>query len=328
MDKIKYADLHVHLGAAIPPHMLWEIAHDQGLKLPTKDYWEFNDSMTLHDNITHSDYLTNRFKLAQTIQSSPLAMEKSVYYAISSAFRKSNVTTIELRFNPFLRNKEGVYDLDRIILSATIGMKKACIVYPVKAGLILEMDRSVTQAEAEILVDKAMKYKNDGIVGIDVSGYSPEGFSIDKFVSPYKCAKKAGLGLTFHTGEVTGQREMEEVISELCPHRIGHGLACVNDPGFLNFVKDEGIILEICPSSNLKLRIVDSTASMVNIIKTLINEDVHFLLNTDGPVYFNTNISDEYENFLRPAGCNLPQYNKIINVAHEYSFANILNKDY
>ena len=42
--KIPLAELHCHLGGAVTPAIMWGIAHAQGIKLPTKDYWEFRDT--------------------------------------------------------------------------------------------------------------------------------------------------------------------------------------------------------------------------------------------------------------------------------------------
>jgi len=40
-------ELHVHLGGAVDPAAMWGIAHEQGIRLPTKDYWEFVDLITV-----------------------------------------------------------------------------------------------------------------------------------------------------------------------------------------------------------------------------------------------------------------------------------------
>ena len=45
--KVPLAELHCHLGGAVTPAIMWGIAHAQGIKLPTKDYWEFRDMITV-----------------------------------------------------------------------------------------------------------------------------------------------------------------------------------------------------------------------------------------------------------------------------------------
>ncbi len=44
---IELADLHIHLGGGVAPHILWSLAHQQGFKLPVADYWEFAEFITI-----------------------------------------------------------------------------------------------------------------------------------------------------------------------------------------------------------------------------------------------------------------------------------------
>ena len=102
----KLAELHVHLGGSVDPAVMWEIAHAQGIRLPTKDYWKFVDLVTV-DSVkkkSFEDYLS-LFRWTELIQSSPLAIERSVYQTIAGAYRKNNITLLELRFNPMKRNR-------------------------------------------------------------------------------------------------------------------------------------------------------------------------------------------------------------------------------
>ena len=82
-------------------------------------------------------------------------MERSIYEVVGGAYRKNNITTIELRFNPMKRNRGGEQDLDHIIAAAVRGMDRAMLEYPVKPGLIFCLDRAFPYELNEILVDKA-----------------------------------------------------------------------------------------------------------------------------------------------------------------------------
>ena len=120
--KVPLAELHCHLGGAVTPAIMWGIAHSQGIKLPTKDYWEFRDMITVSPRRNRSfDGYLQLFHWTELIQSSPLAVERSVYEVVGGAYRKNNVTTMELRFNPMKRNRGGEQDLDHIIAAAVRG---------------------------------------------------------------------------------------------------------------------------------------------------------------------------------------------------------------
>src|SRR2546430_7879753 len=99
-------ELHLHLGGAVDPAAMWGIAHDQGIRLPTKDYWEFVDLITVRKQAKKSfeDFLA-LYHWTELIQSSPLAVEQSVYEVIGGAYRKANITPLPLRYNPVKRNR-------------------------------------------------------------------------------------------------------------------------------------------------------------------------------------------------------------------------------
>src|SRR6187399_1253482 len=164
------SELHVHLGAAVTPAIMWGIAHAQGFRLPTKDYWAFRDLITVGRRRKGFSAYLDLFHWTELIQSSPIAIERSVYEVIGGAYRKNNVTTMELRFNPMKRNRGGEQDLDHIISAAIRGMDRAMLEYPVAPGLILCLDRAFPHALNEIMVEKAIAYRNRGVVGIDIAG--------------------------------------------------------------------------------------------------------------------------------------------------------------
>ena len=77
-------DLHIHVGAAVAPHILWSIAHQQGFKLPVKDYWEFVQLISASPDKVRSldEYLHILHTVTEKIQSSPAAIERSVYESV------------------------------------------------------------------------------------------------------------------------------------------------------------------------------------------------------------------------------------------------------
>src|SRR3989344_4238760 len=157
-------ELHFHLGQSVEPHILWSIAHEQGIKLPSKDYWEFYDLVTLNkETVTWEDY-HKLFHLTELIQSSPVSMERTVYEVISGAYRANNITLLEPSFNPMFRNRGGERDLDQIILAALRGMERALVEFShVRAGLILLLDRRLPFEKNEVIARKAIKYRSRGI---------------------------------------------------------------------------------------------------------------------------------------------------------------------
>lgn len=293
-------ELHVHVGSAVDPPIMWEIAQDQGIKLPTKSYFEFEKLITVKDKTTYQKYL-DLFHWTELIQSSPEAIEKSIYSIVSGAYRKNNITTLEIRFNPMKRNRGGERDLDHIILAAIHAMERAMLAYPIQAGLIFCFDRTFTPELNTIIAEKAVKYSKRGVVGIDLAGPIHKSFQVATLVPLVDRCKSAGLGVTIHTGEATGPEEVKEVLTLLSPHRIGHGVRSVEDEQLLNLLASKGVVLEVCPSSNLHTSVVENLADFKTIFAKLKKHNVPFTINTDGPEMLGTNLVSEY-NLLMEEG--------------------------
>src|SRR5438094_7188099 len=231
------AELHTHLGASVASEILWSIAHEQGIALPVKDYWEFERLVTVSDprGVPDLNALDAIYHWTELIQSSPIAVERSVHAAIGGAYRSQQITTLELRFNPMKRNRGGERDLDHIIMAAGRGLDRASLEYPqVRAGLILMMDRTFDERQNAIIVEKAIRYAPRGIVGVDIAGPRPRGqrYPYRERQPLIEDARSAGLGITIHVGEEGEEHapaELGEVIETLRPDRIGHGILAARE---------------------------------------------------------------------------------------------------
>ncbi len=278
---------------------MWGVAHAQGIKLPTKDYWEFVDLITVRRNARKSfEEFLALYHWTELIQSSPLAVEASVYEVVGGAYRKANITTLELRYNPMKRNRGGEQDLDQIIMAGVRGMDRALLEYPVRAGLIFCLDRTFEYGQNEIIVDKALAYRHRGVVGIDIAGPRHPDFHYRDYAALFRRAKKAGLGITVHAGEDEGPESVDEVVRHLHPDRIGHGIHAALDPALCKRIAERGILLEICPSSNLHTRVVKDADELGRYIATFRKHKVRFSFNTDGPEMLQTTLRDELRSVI------------------------------
>jgi len=301
------AELHTHLGGSVSSDILWSLAHEQGIALPVKDYWEFDRLVTIADprGVADLDALDAIYHWTELIQSSPIAVERSVHAAIGGAYRSQGITTLELRFNPMKRNRGGERDLDHIILAAIRGLDRASLEYPqVNAGLILMMDRTFTQEMNAVIVDKAIRWAPRGISGIDVAGPRPHGarYQYRELQPLVEEAREAGLGVTIHVGEEGGEagiEEIGEVIETLRPDRIGHGILAACDPELMETLRATEIVLEICPTSNLLTKALESEEALRDTFRAFTDNGVPFTIATDGPEMMRTHLRDEFELLVR-----------------------------
>ncbi len=295
-------DLHLHVGASVAPHIMWSIAHQQGLRLPVRNFWEFLELITVSDKNVGSldDYLFILHRWTEKIQSSPEALERCVYEIISKEYRGSNVTRIELRYNPMKRNQGGERDLDHIIHASLRGMDRACLEYQCEAGLIFCLAREWTYDLNAILVEKAIKYRSRGVVGIDVAGPESSAWEKDagllaRYATLFKRAREGGLRVTMHCGETpeTGADGVLAAVRTLKPDRIGHGIQAARSVEAMRILREENIVLEICPSSNLHCRTVDGLGGLRETMRAFVENHVPFTINTDGTHLLKTNLLGE-----------------------------------
>ena len=224
------------------------------------------------------------------------------------------------------RNRGGERDLDHIILAAIRGLDRASLEYPqVRAGLILMMDRTFTAEQNMVIVEKAIRYKPRGVVGIDIAGPRPGGARYDytQIREHVELARDAGLGVTIHVGEeggVHGVEELAEVIESLRPDRIGHGILAAHDPELMAALRDAEITLEICPTSNLLTKALADEDAVRETFRAFVENDVQFTIATDGPEMMRTHLRDELELLERIGALDADELQAANDRGHEASF--------
>jgi adenosine deaminase len=321
----KLAELHVHVGGACDPAILWDIAHEQGIKLPTKDFWKFVDMFTINGQKISWENFHQLFHWTELIQSSPQAMERCIHEIIGGAYRNCNITLLELSFNPMFRNRGGERDLDHIIMAALRGMDRAQLEYPVKVGLIFFLDRRLPYKKNKIIIDKAIKYHHRGVVGIDLAGMTPIGdkmLDYKQYAPLFTKAKKAGLGTCVHAGEEADENDVLAVLEYLKPDRIVHGVRAYRDQRLLAKIRESKIVLALCPSSNLKIGIygIKNISHYKEIIQSFKKAGIKFCINTDDPEFFKTNLIKEFRLLLESKILTKEEILQANKVAFENSF--------
>jgi adenosine deaminase len=249
-----------------------------------------------------------------------------VHAAIGGAYRSQGITTLELRFNPMKRNRGGEQDLDHIILAAIRGLDRAGLEYPqVRAGLILMMDRTFTEQQNAIIVEKALHWASRGIVGIDIAGPRPDGGRYDyRQIAPLvEESRRGGLGVTIHVGEEggeVGRAEIGDVVEALRPDRIGHGILASGDAALMAALREQEIVLEICPTSNLLTKALPDEEAVRDTFRTFAEHGVAFTIATDGPEMMRTHLRDEFELLLRVGALDEDELRAANERGHASSF--------
>ncbi|MDZ4229847.1 MAG: adenosine deaminase, partial [Candidatus Veblenbacteria bacterium] len=253
-------------------------------------------------------------------------MQRCIYSIIAKEYRSSNVGSIELRFNPMKRNKSGEMDLDHIIQATVHGLDQAVLDYGAKAGLIFCLAREFPFELNEIIVRKAIRYHKWGVVGIDMAGPEKRTFEQEpdfkRYVKLLQEAKAAGLGITIHTGETdaTGPESVRQVLRDIKPDRIGHGIQVAKDEELMQELAAAGTVLELCPSSNVQTKAVSGWDEFKDILNKFKKFGIKFTINTDGPYLLRTNMKKELELLLEHKVLTEAELKQAMQVAREASF--------
>ena len=140
---------------------------------------------------------------------------------------------------------------------------------------------------------KAIAYRHRGVVGIDIAGGKNPDFHYRDYATLFKKARKAGLGVTVHAGEDEDWESVDEVLQYLEPDRIGHGIHAARNAALCKRLAERGVLLEICPSSNLDSKVVKDADELGEYIAAFKKHKVRFSFNTDGPEMLETTLRDE-----------------------------------
>lgn len=319
------AELHAHIGTSIHPFVYWQIAHRQGYKLPQKTYQAFRDEIMLSkDNkMLLDEYLKKIYHpILDKLSTGNIALEQAMYETLGEAYR-NNITHIEIRGNVMKHNKNGEHDLDHVIMAMLHGMERAFLEYPgLSGGYIFCLDRDFSIEKNTILLDKAIKYRKRGVVGIDIAGPAVTTFHIKDYKDIYMRAKKAGLHRTVHSGEVENANDMWEALEYLDPERIGHGIKAAYNKALMKELAKRKIVLEICPMSNIMTKAVENEEELQFIIKTFLENNVLFTINTDWPETIkNGHLWEQYDMLLKKKIMTEEELMHCNQIAFEHTFA-------
>jgi adenosine deaminase len=168
-------------------------------------------------------------------------------------------------------------------------------------GLILDTPRDLGTEVARRSVELAREALAAGLPVVALGLTGVEGsVPVSEFTFLRAAADELGIGLVPHAGEMGGPDVVADSLDLLRADRIGHGIAIVDDAALLSRVAEEGIVLEVCPSSNVTLGLASSLDE--HPIRALRDAGVAITVNSDDPPFFSTTLTDELAHAVRLLG--------------------------
>ncbi len=161
----------------------------------------------------------------------------------------------------------------------------------VEVGLMVTVDRTRDTATAVELARIAASRAGRGVVSLGLAN-EERGYPAADFAEAFAIAREAGLQSTPHAGELVGPESVWQAIDDLGADRVLHGVRAIDDPALLATLAERGICLDVCPTSNLLLDVVDDLAD--HPLPQLLAAGVRCSINADDPILFGPGIGEEY----------------------------------
>ena len=278
-------ELHVHLEGTMRPHTLLEIAKRNDYPLPANtiegvarlyDFRDFAHFIEVWVLTTNALRETDDFRQVVVDYAAEAAAHGAVYLEgiFSPAERVRRDVSWEAMF-------EGYCD----------GAQEAFEVHGVEVRLTPDVTRGFGLDEADATVHWASKYRDRGVVGVGLGGLEAD-YPPEPYAGVFELARELGLPAVPHAGEVAGAASIRGAVEALGAVRLRHGIRAVDDPALVAELRDRGLVLDVCPISNLRTGAVGSLDG--HPLRELVTSGVRCSVSTDDPAMFDTDLTRDY----------------------------------
>ncbi len=309
-------DLHRHLEGALRLRTLADIAIEHGIDLPSYDIEQLRPYVQITNDPPDFHRFLEKFKLLRHFYTSKEAVQRVAREAVIDA-AEDNIVYLELRFNPIALSRVHRFRLSDVVEWVMEAVDEVQTEVGTRTCLILQIGRNEPLAVAEEIVDLAIAYHGPLVRGVDLAGDEVH-YPAHRFAHPFRRAKEAGLHITVHAGEAAGAESVRAAVELLHAERIGHGVHSVESSAVVDMLRQRGITLEICPTSNYQTGVVQGFN--YHPLVDLFNLQVQVTINTDDPSISDTTLSDEYVVAVEAIGFPQRQVYRTLRYAVEAAF--------
>jgi len=278
------AELHVHQVGSASPRIVAELAARHPGTVPSDP--EALRDFFLFDDFPH--FIRNYLAVVDLIRTAEDV--RLLTYEVAAEMATQQIRYAELTVTPYTSIREDL-PLPAFLEAIEDARVTAERDHGLELRWIFDIPADFGIPAAELTASAALDHDVAGIVGFGVGG-SEHGFPRSMFTEQFDRARAAGLHSVPHAGETTGPETIWDALQSLHAERIEHGIAAVKDERLLAHLAEHGIALDVCPTSNVALRVVPELDQ--HPIRELTAAGVTVTINTDDPPMFATDLNAEY----------------------------------
>jgi adenosine deaminase len=312
---IPKAELHVHLEGTAPPALIRRLAARNGMEVPEGVF-------ASEDVFAWTDFLhfLRTYDLAASVIRTPQDYRDVTFEYLASCAREGAVY-VELIASPDHAAAVGLTDAD---LHAGIaqGIDDARAAHGIEARIVIAAVRNLGVERAEAIARRHADDRHPYVVGFNLVG-DEAGYPAGLFAGAYAIAAGSGLGCSVHAGEHAGPESVRAALG-LPISRISHGVRAIEDPALVATLAERGIVLEVCPSSNVALGLYPNYED--HPLGALRDAGVRVTLGSDDPPYFDCSIGSQYALAQERMGFQEGELRDITRIAVQASFADVALK--
>jgi aminodeoxyfutalosine deaminase len=279
-------ELHVHLEGTVRAATLLEIARRNDYALPADTV---EGLASLYDYRDFAHFIEIWILTTNALQKRDDFRQVVVDYAAEAA--SHGAVYLEAIFSPAERVRRGVA-WDDLFGGYCDGAEEARELHEVEIRLTPDIVRSFPLEDAERVVEHSARYRDRGVVGVGLGGLEAD-HPPEPFAPVFERVRSEGLGSVPHAGEVAGPASVRGAIDALGADRIRHGYRAAEDAELVDELRDRGIVLDVCPVSNVRTGAVGSLEE--HPLRELAAAGVRCSINTDDPAMFDTDLEREYQ---------------------------------
>jgi adenosine deaminase len=209
--------------------------------------------------------------------------------------QRDHLLYAEIRFAPLLHTDMGLSP-EQVVEVVEGATSQACASSGIEARLILCTLRHFSPEQSLQTAKLVDQFSGTRVAALDLAG-DEAGFPLASHIPAYQYVADRNLPRTAHAGEASGPQSVWETLRSLHPWRIGHGVRSIEDPAFIEHLRNERTHLEVCPTSNLQTNIYETFTD--HPINRLYELGISVSVNTDGRTLTDITLTEEYEKLHR-----------------------------